>query len=371
MSSDKTARELHDATEVIAQQKALSDALFLSIGEGAIATDIAGNISRVNRVALKLLGFKREELIGRWYPTAIVMTDEAGQALPAIERPIIKAFLAGEAICEQKHFRKKDGSLLPVAVNVSPIILDDKPMGAIEVFRDMTEELAVDRIKSEFISLASHQLRTPATAVKAYIGLLMDGFAEPLSEKQMEFAEMAYNSNERQLQIVNDLLLIANTESRTLKMKKVYIDLRSLIIDVAEEQLGTIRKRKQQLELDLPHGKIIHPVDPSFFKMVVDNLLSNASKYTPKGGTLSLCLMRLKREVVLSVSDTGVGIAAADMDKLFKKFTRIDNPLSAEAGGTGIGLYLLKQIVDLHDGEVAVESTRDLGTTFMVKLPAA
>lgn len=365
----KGNKQKGDHSEAVAHHEALSDALFLSIGEGAIATDEDGHISRINQAALNMLGFTRKELVGKWFPSALVATDEAGKPVPTIDRPITKSFLAGRAVSAQCFYRKKDGTLLPVAVTTSPIMLDERPVGAIEVFRDITEELEIDRMKSEFISLASHQLRTPATAVKTYLALLKDGFAGDLTDEQQRFADIAYKSNERQLQIVNDLLMVANTESRTFKLKKEKVDLRELINEVVEQQLGVIKKRSQKLRVTLPKHGATHKIDPSFFKMVVDNLLSNASKYTPENGDIAIRLTCKKDEFELSVSDTGVGIDPSDMEKLFRKFTRIDNPLSIKAGGSGIGLYLLKQIVDLHEGKITVKSAKGEGTTFKVTFP--
>jgi PAS domain S-box-containing protein len=369
MKVDKQTQKLHDATTIIARQKAISDALFQSIGEGAIATDEDGKISRVNRVALDLLGFQRQDLVGKWFPSTIIASDEKGKVIPTIDRPITRSFISGKTIAAQCYYRKKDGSLLPVAVTVAPVILGGRPVGAIGVFRDITEELEIDRMKSEFISLASHQLRTPATAVKTYVALLKEGFGGKLNEKQQQFAELAYSSNERQLQIVNDLLFIARTESRSLVLKKERVNLNALAKEVVGQQISTIRKRNQTLHLELPENGVFHEVDPSFFKMVFDNLLSNASKYTPEGGKLTLKLSRRKGRIELAVSDTGVGIESVDIGRLFQKFTRIDNPLSSRVGGSGIGLYLLKQIVDLHDGRIDVESEKGKGTTFTVKLP--
>jgi PAS domain S-box-containing protein len=367
MAANKPKRP--NTRDTLDRQKAISEALFLSIGEGAVATDENANISNVNQVALDLLGFSRDELVGKWFPNALVATFEDGRRIPTLERPITKSFLSGKTISTQCYYLKKDGSLLPVALNVSPVLIGEKPVGAIEVFRDITEELEVDRMKSEFISLASHQLRTPATAVKTYLSLLIDGFRGELTDKQKSLAETAYTSNERQLQIINDLLMVANTESRSLKLKKEKLDLRMLISEVVEQQIGSIAKRKQKMHVRLPQKRIIHEIDPSFFKMVVDNLLSNASKYTPEEGHLTLQLKKTDGKVELAVSDTGVGIEPTDIDRLFQKFSRIDNPLSIKAGGSGIGLYLLKQIVDLHGGFVTVESEKGKGTTFTVALP--
>jgi PAS domain S-box-containing protein len=360
-----------DVAAVIAQEKALSDALFLSIGDGAVATDERARISRVNQSALNLLGYKEDDLLGRWFPEAIPACDESGNPIPNIDLAITQSFIAGHAITARYYYRKKDGSLLPAAISVSPIILDGKPVGAIEVFRDITDELAVDRVKSEFLSLASHQLRTPATAVKNYIAMLRDGYAGDLNEAQYAYATKAYDNNERQLAIVNDLLIVATTESKSLVLRKAKTNLCELIKEVIDQYVGVLKNKNQNLTVDLPPEEITLDVDPSYFKMVVDNLLSNASKYTPHGGDVAISLSRRGNEIRLSVSDTGVGIAPADMGKLFKKFMRIDNSLSSEVGGSGIGLYLLKQIVELHDGKISVKSRPGKGTIFTVSMSSA
>ena len=366
---DNKLRELEEAAAIIAKEKAFSDALFLNIGDGALATDSHGRISRINNVALTLLGFKKEELIGKWLPEKIIATNEVNEVIPIMERAITQSFITGHPVFTRCFYRKKNDSLLAVASTVSPIIFEGKPVGAVEVFRDITEELEVERVKSEFISIASHQLRTPATAVKNYLGILKEGYGGKLTRRQQEFTETAYRNNERQLDIINDLLLVATTEAHSLTLRKQKVDLRKLIKEVVQQQLQTIKDRRQQLELDLPDKPVYYELDPSFFKMVIDNLLSNASKYTPESGTLTIELRGVTNAISLSVSDTGVGIKKKDLNKLFKKFTRIDNELSSEAGGSGIGLYLLKQIVELHSGTVTTKSSYKVGTTFTVTLP--
>lgn len=368
---DKKLSELEEAAATIAQEKALSDALFLNIGDGAIATNSHGRISRVNPAALDLLGYKKEDLLGKWFPDKIIACTEDGEVIPIMERAITQAFITGNPVSTRCFYRKKNGSLIAVSLTVSPIILDGKPVGAVEVFRDITAELEVDRMKSDFISIASHQLRTPATAVKNYVAMLRDGFAGELNEQQYKFAEKAYESNERQLGIVNDLLLVATTEARSLVLRKEYVDLRQLVEEVVEQQQEIIQSRNQQLQIYLPSEPVECEVDPSYFKMVIDNLLSNASKYTPESGKIVIKVRELKNRIAFSVKDTGVGIEKTDIDKLFRKFTRINNSLSSKAGGTGIGLYLLKQIVELHGGTVTVKSDHGKGTTFTVTLKAS
>src|ERR1700757_1527496 len=157
----------------LAAEKAKADALFASIGEGIIATDERGKIMRVNGVALELLEFEESELVGQGYLHTVQAYDLKGNELDPFSRPIMRALQDGRPITENLQFAKKDGSQFPAVVTASPIILDGKPVGIIEVFRDITIEQQIDRAKTEFVSLASHQLRTPLTAMRWFVELLL------------------------------------------------------------------------------------------------------------------------------------------------------------------------------------------------------
>src|ERR1035441_8715621 len=161
-----------------------SEALFNSMGDGAITTDEFGKITRVNPAAQQILGYKESELIDAWLPKKIIAVALDGNTVNLIDRPITKTFLAGKPSSAKMHYRRKDGELVPVAVSASPIMLNGKPLGGIEVFRDITLEQEVDRMKSEFISLASHQLRTPLSAIKTYTHMLAEGYMGPLNAAQ-------------------------------------------------------------------------------------------------------------------------------------------------------------------------------------------
>lgn len=351
-----------------AAERAKSDAILLSMGEGVIAADEKGRITRINKVALDLLGKTESELLGQSFYQSIIATDERGRRIADHHRPITKALTTHHAISTKCFYQRNDTSLLAVSVNVAPIMLDDRVIGAIEVFRDITVEVEIDRMKSEFISLASHQLRTPATIVKNYLSLLIDNYGGALNETQQYLASVAYESNERQLDIVNNLLTVANTEATSLLIEKEPVNLSNLILHTADLMSGIIHQREQTLTLDILSDVMIM-ADASYIKMAIENLLSNASKYTPRHGAIGLNLDADDRNIIFSVTDTGVGIDTRHYDRLFKKFSRIDNPLSTEVGGSGIGLYLLKQIVDLHEGRAQVTSRLQKGSTFTIILP--
>lgn len=360
-------KKLH--TSILSRRDAEAEAMFLSIGEGMIATDEHGNISRINDVALKTLGFTEAELIGKWYPETVVGEDAQGNAIPNIERPITQVFLTGSSIFKKIYYRKKDGSRVPVALTVSPIILNGVPIGAVEVFRDITEEIELENAKDEFISIASHQLRTPATVVKQYLGMLIDGYVGELDESQMTIVRTAYEHNEHQLDTISDLLKVAQADSNRTKLVRKNTDLVKLLKSVAESQASHYKAKKMELAFEAEVAQAMFSIDPLHIRMVLENLLDNARKYSPERTTVSLSLVVTKDYAMIEVRDEGYGIAGRDLPKLFQKFSRLNNP-KANANGTGLGLYWAKKLVDMHNGTLNVASKLNKGTTFTITIPA-
>jgi signal transduction histidine kinase len=262
-----------------------------------------------------------------------------------------------------------DGTVIPVAVTVAPLMSDGKPVGAIEVFRDVTQEFALDRAKDEFVSLASHQLRTPATAVKAILSMMLNGDLGSLTPRQQHFVARAIYTNDRQLTIIEDMLNAAKVDSGELSIAPVEMDIAQLTHDAVQEHIVNLAKHKLTITVDRPNAPTQVMADPVKLRMVLDNLLSNAAKYTPEGGRVSVQVTPLPDGVRIAVTDTGVGIALTDQDRLFRKFSRIQNILSADVGGSGLGLYLVKHIVDLHGGTIEVDSEPGSGSTFTIELP--
>ncbi len=228
----------------------------------------------------------------------------------------------------------------------------------------------VNRSKDEFIALASHQLRTPATAVKQYVGMLMDGYAGDLTPDQMRLLRTAYQSNERQLLVVNDILKIAQLDLEKVVLKPRKRNIGRLIETVLKDLSPTADERSQRIEYAQPSEPVRASVDGDFFRMAVGNIIDNASKYTPEGGLISVTLQGyVGGPSTIEVRDEGVGIAPQDMEKLFKKFSRIQNSLSVKVGGTGLGLYWANEIIELHGGTIQVSSKLGKGTTFLITLP--
>lgn len=353
----------------VERRTAEAEALLFSIGEGAIVTDVVGKVSRINKAALEILRLEEKDILGKWYPGVVVAEDDKGQKIPNIERPIVEVFMTGKTVFRKVYYRRKDGTKVAVALTVSPVVLNGKPIGAIEVFRDITEEVNLDRAKDEFISLASHQLRTPATGVKQYLGMLIEGYAGELTPQQRKFIETAYTSNDRQLRIIDDILKIAAADSGSVILKKKMIDLVPLTRSVIDDQISKFVASNKRVVFSHSSPKITARVDRDSLRMVLENLLDNAYKYTHDGKKIKVRVYTTKQRICVAVEDEGIGIEEEDFDKLFKKFSRLANPLSVSAGGTGVGLYWVKQIINLHGGEITVSSTPGVGTKFVVKLP--
>lgn len=228
-------------------------------------------------------------------------------------------------------------------------------------------DVEVERVKDEFLGLATHQLQTPLTGIKLSLAMLRDGMDGKLNSGQLKLVEEAISSNDRERRIVNDLLNVARADAGRFILDLKPVDLNTLLTNIIMEQRPTINQRKQKITVTTQ--ELVANVDSAKLRMALENLLSNATKYTPDGGKLGVKLKKVKGKAIVVISDNGVGIDQSDFPRIFDKFIRIDNPLSEERDGTGLGLYLVKQIVELHGGEVMVASKLGKGTEFTVALP--
>ena len=267
-----------------------------------------------------------------------------------------------------------------------PILSNGKVVGVLQSTDDVTDQydetqlnrerikqlehlIELDQGKDEFISIASHQLRTPATGVKQYLAMLADGFAGELSESQRLILDRAYQSNERQLRIINDLLKVAQVDSGKLAIHKEPLDVSVLVRAILQDMESMFERRRQRIELKVPAGPVEIIGDPEVIRMVVENLIDNASKYSYEGTKLRVTIRQGATEVKVSVADNGVGIPAEKRKHLFQKFNRIDNDLSAQVDGTGLGLYWAKRSIILHGGDLTYRKNRLNGSVFTVSLP--
>src|SRR3989338_7239785 len=229
---------------------------------------------------------------------------------------------------------------------------------------------ALDKTKSEFISVASHQLRTPLSAIKWVINMLLEGDLGALQPEQESILRKGYESNERMIRLINDMLVVSRIEAGKFAHEPIPLYLEDILDNVLLGIEGLRRKKNIMVKWSMPKekfGKVM--VDPSRMHSVFENLLTNAIKYTPSGGVVSITLTRPKeREALVMVSDSGMGIPKDEQKNIFTRFYRSKNAIRSETDGSGLGLYIVKQIIAKHYGKIWFESAEDKGTTFFVSL---
>ena len=246
-----------------------------------------------------------------------------------------------------------------------------RPLGRLFAFRDVTRERAVDRMKSEFVSLVSHELRTPLTSIKGYIDLLLADDAGALNDEQRDFLDVVKSNSDRLVSLISDLLDISRMESGSVELQRSPVALGPLIEDVAASFRPEIERTRQRLRLDTPPDLPSVLGDPDRLVQVLTNLISNAHKYTPAGGHIEVAARPEGHAIRVDVRDSGIGISPQDQAQLFTRFFRAKNRATQEVGGTGLGLMITRSLVLMHGGDIQVESTPGEGSTFSFTLPLA
>lgn len=226
----------------------------------------------------------------------------------------------------------------------------------------------IERAQTELVSLASHQLRTPATAVKGFLSFILDGELGKLNVRQRDFIQQAYNENDIELKLIDNILNVARVDLNTLYFEPKIADIGQLVHDVIDEYSGGAKQMGQTLTYR-GSSNLMAFFDPQLMRMVIDNLISNASKYSSEGGRISVSVGSDNRSVKISVEDNGVGISNTEQKQLFKRFTRVGRARQGKTPGSGLGLYLAKELIKLHNGRISVVSYPNEGSIFTITLP--
>jgi CheY-like chemotaxis protein/two-component sensor histidine kinase len=253
----------------------------------------------------------------------------------------------------------------------TPVGDDQGFLGRLFVYRDVTLEREVDRMKSEFVSLVSHELRTPLTSIKGFTEMVLDGDAGEINEEVEEYLTIVFNNAERLVSLVNDLLDLSRIESGRIQLKLETVDLTGIIGAVTTTLQHKIAEKGQTLAVNIDPQATAVTADHDKLVQVVTNYVSNAHKYTQPGGDLRIDVSRQDGFARVAVSDNGFGISAADQERLFTRFYRVDSSITREVGGTGLGLSIVKDLVELHGGQVSVRSAEGEGSTFAFTVPLA
>lgn len=350
----------------IGEAKAKDDAILNSIGDGLIVTDEAGEILLINKIASDLMGFDPDKTGQKI--TDRVLYDEAGKEIPTEERPLLQALKTGKKVNRYVLAAGKDDTKVILNITANPVQEQDRNIGAIEIIRDVTEEKEVEHRKTEFISVASHQLRTPLSAIKWFSQMLLNGDAGKLEDGQTDFIKNISSSTDRMIELVNSLLNISRLESGRILVEPVPTDLKKLVHDIAADVGKKAEEKKLKLEVNVDEDIPEINLDPRLISQVYSSLLTNAVNYTSRG-TVGVAVSLKDKEVVSRITDTGIGIPANEQKKVFNKFFRGTNVKTVETDGTGLGVYLAKVIVESHGGKIGFESQEAKGTTFWFSLP--
>lgn len=368
------ADSLNQNVQTLERQKARTEALLENIGEGVIAVDKEGKIIMANHITKRLFNYYEKDIIGQYYGDLFTLYDEEDNPLPLKQHPLI------QALNNQTYYHTTDyffhdynNEPVPVSTTANPVESEEENIGAIEVFRDISEERAMAKAKDEFLSLASHQLRTPLGAIRWYAERLLK--TSRMKDKNRKYLETIYEDSARMSSLLSDYLNVSRLELGT----KEFTITEAMLSEVVEKILNDTKPLIEDKELEIvknfPEDMTLR-TDKQSLELILQNLISNAVKYTPEKGTVTITATpysgndpSLKPGTVLNVEDTGIGIPPEQQRNIFTKLFRAENAQHSNVEGTGLGLYSVKATVEKLKGTIWFESKPEKGTTFAVTLP--
>lgn len=362
-----------------------SEARIQAIVDGAqhliITTDTEGIIQSFNHAAERSLGYRAEEVIGKFTPALFHDADEISrrtQELVDAGIPVepgfgVFAVRAREDAGGDTHewtYIRKDGSRFPVSLTITASRDERGEINAfLGIAADITERQKIERMKSEFISTVSHELRTPLTSIRGALALIAGGVVGELPAAAKPLVDIAHKNSERLILLVNDILDMEKIEAGKMELKAMPLELMSLLKQSLDANQAYAEQYhvSYELEGDLPGAMV--SVDANRMLQVFANLLSNASKYSPVGGKVSVALERIGQHIRVAVKDNGPGITDEFKNRIFQKFAQADSSDTRKKGGTGLGLSITKAIVEQMGGRIWFDSTPDVQTVFYVEFP--
>jgi PAS domain S-box-containing protein len=347
------------------------EAVFRFTEEGIVIFDRNGTIVGFNPASTQITQYHAAEAIGKPFGKIFktIGPDGAGATLQPIEQVLREGITITKS---EQLIENRTGSRIWTEISYSPIFDDaGRVTSGIAIIRNTTKDREVEEIKSDFISIVSHELRTPLTAIKGFLSMTLKNDFGALTEKQFHYLSRVYQSNQRMIDLVEDLMDATYIESGKINLTIDPVAMESVIAEVVSEVAGKGAanqiminvRRRQRLPLVLADETRLH--------QIVLNLVDNAIKYSMPGTEVEIDFKIQGDELITTVSDHGVGISKSQIDRLFTKFGRIFNPLSIQAGGTGLGLYIVKNLVESHGGRIWVTSQEGKGSKFHFSLPIA
>jgi signal transduction histidine kinase len=349
-----------------------SQAILEAVADGVLVTGTDNRITFVNSSTEHILAIEDSKMIGNsleqfgglfgksattWMDTIRRWSED-----PTSHQP-------GDMYAEQLELENERIAL----VHLAPVIMQNDFLGTVSIFRDITREVEVDRLKSEFVATVSHELRTPMTAIKGYVDILTMGAAGALTENQLHFLDIVRNNIDRLNILVNDLLDISRIESGRVTLTPQSVNLREIAEEVIAETLRRSQQENKPMALSLDAPPKMSPVigDGERIRQIMGNLMDNAFNYTPSNGTIRINIHQQNGEMQVDVQDNGVGISPEDQARIFERFFRGEHPLVLATPGTGLGLPIVRQLVEMHKGRIWMSSSGvpGEGSTFSFTLP--
>lgn len=364
-----------DKTQLLPAQFENMVSILDQVSDGIYITDRERNILYWNRAAEAITGFSQGEVLGkRCADNILVHTDMAGKKLCDSDLcPLYRAMESGFAskLPLTVKARHKNGDRVVVEVSVSPLRdSSNKVVGGIEIFRNVSERVSLEEQKARFFSALNHELKTPLANMHGYLSLMLNHDAGQLSEIQEEFLAIISSEEQKLSGMIEEMLEMGRFESTDFSYENSLFDISSVLTSIANSFKAETNDQLH-LALDVAPGLMIIG-DRERLGQAFSNLLSNALKYSEKGIVkLSAEQRQEKGEIVVSISDQGIGIPEKEQEAIFEMFYRVENPGTRSKGGAGVGLYIVKRIIERHEGQLTLTSKPGEGSTFTVSLPGA
>lgn len=359
-------------TKELGEQYQKDKTLLQSIQHGIVAVDAKGIVTDVNAAAVEIVGQKEVDLLGQKINDILPLRQHS-RVVPPARHPVARCLRLKKAVRMEPgvhwSLSQSAGTLVPISLDVSPVLSGKKIIGAIAVFYDTTEERRVDYIKSEFISLASHQLRTPLSSLQWYIELFGSDGEKRLSGVQEEYLQEMDTASKRMAKLVDALLHAARLEGRDIKPNKQRINLTEFVTDMAEEFRSLAKASKISCNVSLPKKQCFVNTDPILLHIVFQNLFSNAVKYNKQGGNVEIAMSVMKDSYKIQITDSGIGIPKNAQKRIFERLYRADNVRQIDTDGNGLGLYISRMVMDNLEGDISFKSAENKGTAFTIKVP--
>lgn len=373
--------DVEEEKEITKREKDKIDTILKSIGDAVFVVDRDLKIILVNKITTDLCGYKESELIGQKYSDVLKFVfEEADNRNEKVNDKFVNDAIRTGEIQEMSNHTvliTKLNKRIPVADSAAPLKNQkDEIIGCVVVFRDVTHEHEIDKAKTEFVSLASHQLRTPLSAINWYSEMLLDGDAGKLNDEQKSYIEQIAKGNKRMVELVNSLLNVSRIELGTFAIDPSPTDFKEIAESILGELKPQIATKKQEITTNYENNLPKINADPKLIRIIIQNYLTNAIKYTPEKGKINLSITTQKAEgkikedsIIIAVKDNGYGIPAKQQNKIFQKLFRADNIMTKDTEGTGLGLYIVKSIAEQSDGLAWFDSEENKGTTFFASIP--